>query len=629
MPGCQFSNFSGLGRGVSESFPDPYLDVASLHIPTDWSNVLYWSEHIYNRDGTYKRALERLHAYFITDVVFTKASSEEEEKWRALFDETLHLLEVIKQVNDDCSCYGNAFVSFVIPFKRFVTCKKCQKFTIRLAEAAEIPELKFQWGMPEPTLCCPICKLGSGYTGPFRIDDMPGDYERELRLKTWSPHQIEIRHDLFSGQNRYTWKIPEDYRRDIINGDIHTIDRAPKLVLQAVQNNQWFEFGPDAIFHLKEPTVSGINNRGWGLPRTFSDFRQIWHVQVLRRCNESIALDYVMPVRVVTPDMRTSSSGTDIYDTVDAANYRNEILGMLRQARRDPGAIKYLSFPVQYQMFGADARQILPIEQLDFNVRQMLNNAGAPQELYDGSIQWQAAPVALRLHEATNLHIVRGNDRFVRWVTMQSAEILSWEGIEASMRRVTVADNLEKQMLAAQLFMSQQLSGTTAYRDLGYNWRQEQTQIAEEAKTTAEIQARSQEEMDNDAFAQQFAKGQMDPAAAGGGMAPPGGGAAPAGGGAPAPMDPMTGQPLSLPVTNYLASMSTTTPVSPQELLSLADSIASELQMLPGSVRSSELRKLSQANELLHGAVNARLEQQRRESRRNATNVAIATGQAV
>jgi hypothetical protein len=138
----------------------------------------------------------------------------------------------------------------------------------------------------------------------------------------------------------------------------------------------------------------------------------------------------------------------------------------------------------------------------------LLNDVGTPVELYNGSLQLQTAPVALRLFESTWHHLVHSANALLTWFVRQVSQIMSWEVVEAKLKRVTIADNLEKQMMAAQLMMSQQLSGTTVIRDLGYNWKQEQKQIANESQYEAELQAKTQEEMQQGGFAQQIAKGQ-------------------------------------------------------------------------------------------------------------------------
>ncbi len=68
---------------------------------------------------------------------------------------------------------------------------------------------------------------------------------------------------------------------------------------------------------------------------------------------------------------------------------------------------------------------------------------------------------------------------------------------------------MQKMMIAAQLMMSQQLSGTTTYGDMGYNWQQEQKQLADEARFQSELQSRTREEMQQAGTAGPVAKGQQ------------------------------------------------------------------------------------------------------------------------
>jgi hypothetical protein len=68
---------------------------------------------------------------------------------------------------------------------------------------------------------------------------------------------------------------------------------------------------------------------------------------------------------------------------------------------------------------------------------------------------------------------------------------------------------MQKMMMAAQLMMPQQLSGTTTYGDMGYNWRQEQKQLADEVRLQSELQARTQEEVQQEGTVGPVEKGQQ------------------------------------------------------------------------------------------------------------------------
>jgi hypothetical protein len=52
-------------------------------------------------------------------------------------------------------------------------------------------------------------------------------------------------------------------------------------------------------------------------------------------------------------------------------------------------------------------------------------------------------------------------------------------------------------------------------------------------------------------------------------------------------------------------------PVTPNDLISVAEQLAQELLGKPEGIKDSELRKLKQYNEVLHSLVRAKMDQQR------------------
>lgn len=609
----QFSQFSSMGAG--SAYPNPFFDLASLSMPTNMRSVLQWSEYVYSMFGTYRMAMERIISYFLTEIEISSASEVEKKKWKTFLNNTVGAVTTLKSMLNDRMCYGNAFSSIMLPTARWLICPKCG-YSATLEEVYTNKAYKFDWQLPNFVAKCPAkCKVGSGYQGKWVVDDRERDGETEITVKRWNPHEIEILHDPLTDDTRYLWRIPEDYKKLVREGHLFHLERVTKQVLEAIRTNTMFRFHKDVVFHMKEPTLAGIVNRGWGLPRILYNFRQIWYVQVLRRFNEAIALDYVVPFRVITPAPAQGSAGkgmaTDPLLMYNGGDFRSQVQRMTARHRRDPGALQILGMPVNFQMFGADANKLAPRDLMDQGMETLLNDSGAPIELYNGSLQLQSAPVALRLFESTWRHLVYDSNMWLQWLVRQISQMLNWESIEAELKRVTIADNLEQQMIAAQMMMQNQLSGTTVFRDLGYDWRQEQDNLAEESSYQAKLQARTQEEMEQDGFAQSIAKGQMpggDPSQGGG---QPQQGAAPAAGGG------MPGQP-QLPVTSYLASTNQNVAQTPTDMMSVADSLAQQLMMLPESIKDSELRRLSQANPVLHSVIKKRMDQMREESRKAA-----------
>ena len=71
---------SGQAGLMSEQFPDPFLDMASLAMPETMMYALRWCEYIFMANGTYRQAVDRVLSYFITDIDIADSGDDEKEK---------------------------------------------------------------------------------------------------------------------------------------------------------------------------------------------------------------------------------------------------------------------------------------------------------------------------------------------------------------------------------------------------------------------------------------------------------------------------------------------------------------------------------------------------------------------
>lgn len=611
-----YADLRAVGR-YSDSFPSPWLDIATLTMPNQIRNVLDWCQYVFYNASTYRRAQERIVSYFITDIEIgsvdpnRSVGDDEKEKYEHFLRDVLDILPTLKAMGLDRACYGNAFASLMIPFRRYLVCPRpgCG-FMVPLRQAVENPKFQFRWSDFQFIVTCPRCATGSGYRGPWLVRDME-DSEDKIRIKRWRPQEIEIQYDIYTGETAYLWRIAPEYKNQIRRGDLFALERCPTQILDAIRRDSLFRFADDAIFHMKELTLGGLNNRGWGVSRILTSWRDIWYVQVLRRYNEAIAMDYVVPFRVITPAPRAGSplGQGQLIDPLlvqHGGDFVAQVSHMLRMRRRDPARWNVLPFPLQYQALGGDAQQLAPRDLLEQGMETLLNASGAAVELYRGSLQLQTAPVALRLFEADHGGLVRDYNAFLRWVVRQLSRLLSWEVVDVRMKRVTHSDDFQLQMALLQLMMGQAISRTTAFKMLGLDFKDEQRLIAEEARFEQATQARMQEEMEQAAFGQQIAKGMS--LAGGGQTADQGAPSSGASGAAPGAAGPPPG-----PVTGML--LSGTVPQTPQDMLATAESIAQQLLAMPESQKRQELLALRQKNEVLHALVRQRMDMFRNRAR--------------
>lgn len=616
------SGFGSLGRGAiaDERFPDPFCDVASLSMPESIQTALRWSEYIGNANGPYRQAIDRVVSYFITDVEVSDLGEnsigrEEKEKYRVFLEETLGIKNILKTIGLDFLIYGNSFTSLLTPFRRYLACKKCG-FEAPLTKIHGNSNYNFRWEDFDFHATCPNCR----YSGKFtHIDRRGGGEEGTIKLKRWSPHEIDLLWDPYSEEIQYVWKIPEDYRNLIKAGHLHHLEHASWEVIQAIKEGKNLMFDKGVIFHLKEDALAGMRNRGWGISRILVNFRQAWYYQILQRYNEAIALDYIVPFRVVTPAARGGDpqSGDPVH-TINLSSFSARVSAMIRARRADPARWNVLPFPVQYQALGGDASQLAPKDLIDQGLETLLSCIGMPVELMKGTLTLQAAPAALRLFEANWSHLPHNLNIFLRNLAQTLSRLMSWEPVSVKLQRVTHADDLNRQMAKLQLMQGQMVSKTTGLKSVGLDYEEETKRMLEEERIYAEEQERMQEEMQQaqqmkDLSNQaQMMQGAGDPGASATGMPPE---AAPAG----APMQP--GMPPGMgggsPVDAFVAQRqnSPNIPRTPEDMQAQAQMLAQQILSLPEAQKDSELIKLKRTDPTTHALVSSIIDDIRQQAR--------------
>jgi len=627
-------------------FTDPFRTLGHTLAPMAIRELMLYAERIFMFYGRYSNAIARKVKYFLTEPVFEGDgfSDKEATELSVYLQEHHRIISFAGEMSMDKQCYGNSYATLLVPFKRFLVCTgrtaqgqrhKICGFRRLLSEAFYSEDFEFRF--PNFYSVCPICKIKTQND----IDDKRDDRADQLKLKRWSPHEIDILYDPYSTKCHYLWRIPEEYKNDIKgwkpNKGLHLLENIPKNVLKAIALNTQFRFNDDAIFHMKDATYGGIENRGYGIPRVLGNLQTILNVQVIRKQHEAICMDFVVPLRVVSPSQQITAPvggedghGTQSpYSMLPGANIASSIGSMLARWRRDPASIQIAPFPIQMQLLGGNAQQLAPKDLLEYGEAGLMDEVDVPAEMWRGSMQLQAMPIAIRLFESSNKNIPDDHNAFLRWSVKRIQQELNGQVPSRSyFKPVTIVDDEQKRQLLLQLFAGGQVTGRRAYKALDMEWRQEQEGLADEAVEMSEIQADTQRKMDQRGLAgslQPGATGSAMMGAQGGGAA---GGPAGAAGGAAAgaPADPSQAgmAPNPKPVTSYLQQTAGRVPNDPQELQALADSMSTQLVETPEPDRNSELSLLRRFNEFLHELVTKRMEKYRSKIRSEAGNQAIS-----
>ena len=568
----------------STSFTDPWLDMASLVLPRNLRNVLDMCEGIWLKNGTYRMAASRITRYFITKLDYEGVDENQRKKLNDFMTNKFKVNDNLALIGDDQLCYGNSFSTIILPFRRFLICTQCHTEQPITNARWKFSDFKFQ-------AYCPKCEE---WTQHKHLDRRSTE-EDKFTLKRWAPQQMRLLCHPYTYDYEYFWHIPPEVATEINRGTPFYIQYMPWEMIEAVRKKQMFKFDQGVVYHMREQTLAGVETRGWGVSRLLSNFAQAWYVQVLKRYNEALAMDYVVPFRVLTPAAR-SKEGDPLLN-MNMQNFASRALQMVRQHRQDPASWHVMPFPIEYQALGGEAKNLATPELLDQAMDEMLNAIGIPAQLYRGDLQLQVMPTALRLFQQTWPQLVSGLNGWLEWATGSICSALSWDKpTRVGLEPVTMADDLESRAMYMQLASSNLVSKRTAFQPWGIDATAEQKKIMEEQKMYAEMQEEYQEDMQSKQLKKQQMSGQQ-----------PGG---------------QPGQPA--PMGAGVASNSQM--MTPQDLMSVADQTAQQILQMPQEQRRKQFKDLKESNETLYALVKSKC-QQYRDDASSVGRTAVLNGQ--
>jgi len=562
------SPYDNVGSGITRSgalkFPNPFFDIASEYVPSEINSIFEWCEFLYLTMGTYRSATRKVVRYFLTEIILTGESEDEREEIQDMLEKQLHMLTELAQIGDDFMTYGNVFISIYFPFDRFMICQEC-----KAQFKDEYVTYKYKADTGKFSGECPKCH----HKGEFETQDRRSPDKERVKFIRWNPKQIRLKVHPISGDIEYYWDIPPKFMERIEAGDNFYVRSTPKPILDCLtkaskakgEGASLFKFNKDAIYHFHETTLAGLPIVGWGIPPILPNFKLAYYIQVLRRYDEAIAMDFIVPFRILYPKVGATPQQDAVLST-NLAEFRGHMLRMVSERRRDPTNVQVAPFEVGYQMIGGEARQIAPKESIKFAVEELLNASGYPAEMYMGNLSLQAAPVALRLFEKTWGSLVDGYNDLLSWTTKRLARHFMWGDIDASLRSVTLADDLERKALQMQAAAGMDVSKSTAYSPFGIDYLEEQQKILDEQVRVQTMQQKAMAE----------SQAQQNQGAGGGGG---GEGASPSGPG---------GQPGETPGDVY------------SQAQQMADTL---LYNTPETLRRGQLMKIKQSNPTLHALV--------------------------
>ena len=470
-----------LQRNTDHVYPNAFFDYITRLLPKQLKVLFVWLEYLYVNCGQIFATIKKFSEYPITEITVISTNKKLKEKAEYIIKKVIKLKGAMILSGLDYFIYGNSFISVYKPFNRFLVCKSCKA-------KHNAKKISYDWRAAtfEYVITCESCKT----KGPaIVLNEKSRDITR-LKIIRWDAKNIDISSNPITEECEYYYNIPKDIVDRVTKAkpDKFLLDTLPWEFLQTIKEKKIFKFSPGALYHLKAPSPSGINKE-WGFPGLLSSMKPFFYTAILRKANEAIALEHIIPMRILFP--QGTSSNNDPTQYVSLARWRDELEGAIRKWRKDPNHIKFSPIPVGVQNMGGDGRAMLTLAEVQAAEENIVVSSGVPKEFIYGGMSTANGSVNLRMIENQMFTYIEQLKEMAQWICDDALSFCGLDKVEIDMTDFKLVDDIQQRQLVLTYGTNgQMLSKDSLSKVLQYDLNEEREKIYEEALEDTKLQLR-------------------------------------------------------------------------------------------------------------------------------------------
>jgi len=411
---------------------NPMYDFLSGFAPRKLKDLFKWVEYLYYNSAHIFAALKKFAEYAVTEIVIDSNVKVHKDNWDRVLNTKLRMRRVSISTGLDLFLYGNSFCSPYHPFNRSLHCEFCRA-------KANVKKVKYTFDLKSLTFTytCPACDKK---TKSQARDEKVADEDR-INIIRWDPKLIDISHNPITGESKYYYTIPDEIKGDVKKGKAHIVGTMPMEFLRAIKENQQFEFADGQIYHMKLDPPAGIDSK-WGFPPLTATIKLFFYTAVLRKANEAIALEHIVPFRVIHPVAMSGSA--DPTTTMNLMVWQDNLRAEVKKWRRDPLHIMFAPAALGVTMMGGQGRSLLTLGEVKDAEDNIIAAMGIPREFLYGGLSFTGSSITLRMLE-NQLETYAGymNDQ-LDWIVKQVAQILSWKPVDVYYTPFRLIDDVQQ-----------------------------------------------------------------------------------------------------------------------------------------------------------------------------------------
>lgn len=474
--------------GRPETFyPSPFFDIAQNYLPKTIKETFRWCLYYQQTNPLISAVTYKLATYPITDLIYSEDNPGVQALYKSIFEDQFRLRTFLIETNLDRYTYGNSFVSVAFPFVKKLICKSCGHEHVA-------KKVGYKWKGFKFHITCKSC----GFSGPAKPKDEPVKSHKKIRLIRWNPNNITIKYNELTGEHQYFYSIPTYLKNHITIGKPGVVETIPQAFIDALAKKKAIMLDSDKIYHARRPSISrDPTDSGWGAPLILPVLKDIYFLQILRKAQEAVALEHIVPMRVMFPQI--TADGNNPYAHINLKDWQNEVKSQIKQWKIDNNHIPVMPVPVGYQLIGGQGRSLLLHQETRIYSDQIIAGMGVPTGFFYGEAQYSGASVNLRALENEFLGNRQDMMRLVNFIRDRVVAFLDIPRVPLKFKPFKMADDIQRASFDLNLANANMISRRTFLQSRDFNYDAERKLIKEEAHDFAR---QSTEQMGKQAEAQ-------------------------------------------------------------------------------------------------------------------------------
>ena len=424
----------------NSSHGSPLFDFLTAFAPRKLKDLFRLCEYLYFNAPQIYAALQKFATYPITEITYSTTNEALKKKFTNLHDKVLKTKRILIRAAIDKFVYGNGFYSLYSPFVRFLKCTGCNRLT-------NISNVDYKFNLKKLTFHfdCAACKR---VKVKAEIVDKKLFRPDKVSVIRWDPKLMDIDYNPITQHSEYFYTIPKELKERIAKGNQHLINTMPMEFLKTLQKDETFKFAEGQIFHMKMDAPSGIEAQ-WGFPPLASTIKLFFYAAVLRKANEAIALDYVVPFRIISPKQGTA--GADPAMTISLQRWSSEMKTNIKKWRRDPLHLMWSPIPAEVTHLGGQARALMTLGEVQAAEDNIIAALGLPKEFIYGGFSAMGSGIQLRVLENQLIHQTGDLVDLLQWITDRVARLLGWASVEVDLAPFKFIDDVQQKQTLLSL----------------------------------------------------------------------------------------------------------------------------------------------------------------------------------